>query len=184
MGPEAVQDVRRPQMWQSLTGASLAALSAASAELRAKCQRLADLISNARHLIAFTGAGISTGAGIADFRSGINTSLPTGPGLWERPKSASPSNLLEQCAQAEPGPTHRVLQRLWKGGLLKHIISQNVDGAQNVAMTLSARSTPFALAATLAAAVNSVEAPYATVASASGTICHNRALACFAWPST
>jgi len=97
-------------------------------ELEAKCEKLAQMISKARHVIAFTGAGVSTGAGIADFRSGMNTSLPTGPGLWERPKGETPSNILEQCVQARPSPTHGFLFRLWKVGVLKHIISQNVDG--------------------------------------------------------
>ena len=35
-------------------------------------------------MVAFTGAGISTGVGIADFRSGYNTVMPTGPGGWEK----------------------------------------------------------------------------------------------------
>ncbi|CAK0826570.1 unnamed protein product, partial [Prorocentrum cordatum] len=84
--------------------------------------------------IAFTGAGISTGAGVADFRSGTNTVLPTGPGLWERPKDAAPppgaprGGILEQCARARPGRTHGVVQRLWEAGRLRHVISQNVDG--------------------------------------------------------
>ena len=30
-----------------------------------------------------TGAGISTASGIADYRSGSNTILKTGPGKWE-----------------------------------------------------------------------------------------------------
>ena len=99
------------------------------AELHQKCQQLAEMLLAARHVIAFTGAGISTGAGIADFRSGTNTSLPTGPGLWERPKSSgTPKNILEQCVEAKPGRTHMVLFRLWQANVLKHIISQNVDG--------------------------------------------------------
>ena len=31
-----------------------------------------------------------------DTHRGMNTSLPTGPGLWERPKGETPSNILEQ----------------------------------------------------------------------------------------
>ena len=51
--------------------------------LAAKITKLAKWIRHARHAIAFTGAGISTSAGVPDFRSGMNTCLATGPGCWE-----------------------------------------------------------------------------------------------------
>jgi len=54
------------------------------AVLEEKCEKLALMIMSAEHFIAFTGAGISTSAGIPDFRSGINTVLDTGPGAWEK----------------------------------------------------------------------------------------------------
>ena len=44
---------------------------------------LANMIQNANHFVAFTGAGISTACGIPDYRSGFNTVLKTGPGCWE-----------------------------------------------------------------------------------------------------
>ncbi len=43
-----------------------------------------DLIKKSKHFVAFTGAGISTSAGIPDFRSGTETVLQTGPGVWEK----------------------------------------------------------------------------------------------------
>ncbi len=42
------------------------------------------MIKSSKHFISFTGAGISTSAGVPDYRSGINTVLKTGPGCWEK----------------------------------------------------------------------------------------------------
>ena len=53
-------------------------------ELERKCDLLAQWIRSSEHFVAFTGAGISTAAGIPDFRSGYDTVLETGPGAWEK----------------------------------------------------------------------------------------------------
>jgi hypothetical protein len=52
--------------------------------LEAKVDQLVQWIREAQHFTVFTGAGISTSAGIPDYRSGFNTVLPTGPGCWEK----------------------------------------------------------------------------------------------------
>ena len=53
-------------------------------ELDRKVSRLAEMILASEHMVAFTGAGISTSTGIPDYRSGAKTCLPTGPGCWTK----------------------------------------------------------------------------------------------------
>ena len=52
-------------------------------QLDSKVKQVAKWLRESKHAIIFTGAGVSTSAGIPDFRSGMNTVLPTGPGVWE-----------------------------------------------------------------------------------------------------
>ncbi|KAH8890143.1 NAD-dependent deacetylase sirtuin-7 [Thozetella sp. PMI_491] len=86
-----------------------------------KAQALVDRINKSKHMIAFTGAGISTTAGIPDFR---------GPeGVWTlkaqgRDRDIKAANTL----QAIPTPTHMALVELQNRGILKYLISQNCDG--------------------------------------------------------
>jgi NAD-dependent deacetylase len=95
------------------------------------------LLRSARHAVAFTGAGISTPSGIPDFRS-------KNSGLWQRfdpMKVASISvfksqpehfygwlrPLLREVWQAAPNPAHLALAQLEAAGLLKAVITQNID---------------------------------------------------------
>ncbi|KAF7831269.1 NAD-dependent protein deacetylase SRT1 [Senna tora] len=74
-----------------------------------------------KHLVVFTGAGISTSCGIPDFR---------GPkGIWtlQREGKALPEASLP-FHRAVPSLTHMALIALEKAGILKFVISQNVDG--------------------------------------------------------
>ncbi|CAF3374358.1 unnamed protein product [Rotaria socialis] len=97
-----------------------------------KLEQLADWIRNAKHFIVFTGAGISTSTGIPDFRSSMNTLLPTGPGVWElrdHPGAKRPPNARTTTStKAIPSVTHMALVELARHNLLKFVISQNTDG--------------------------------------------------------
>ncbi|XVE50846.1 hypothetical protein DITRI_Ditri01bG0196700 [Diplodiscus trichospermus] len=89
--------------------------------LQDKIEQLAKLIQKGRHLVAFTGAGISTSCGIPDFR---------GPkGIWTLQREGKP---LPEASlpfhRAMPSMTHMALVELEKAGILKFVISQNVDG--------------------------------------------------------
>ena len=42
------------------------------------------MVLSSEHFVSFTGAGISTGAGIPDYRSGATTVTGLGAGKWEK----------------------------------------------------------------------------------------------------
>ncbi|PKO03149.1 MAG: RNA polymerase subunit sigma [Chloroflexi bacterium HGW-Chloroflexi-5] len=101
-------------------------------------QRASEMISAARYVVAFTGAGISTPSGIPDFRGEKS-------GLWQRydpmqvaSRSAffhSPTlffdwfrPLFMTSWDSQPNDAHHQLSALEKQGLLKSIITQNIDG--------------------------------------------------------
>ena len=81
--------------------------------------------------MAYTGAGIYTGCGVADYRSGYNTCMPTGPGGWEKAalkKEYTKKAVTVPMTAAIPGDTHMSLVELQDKGHLKYVVSQNVDG--------------------------------------------------------
>jgi NAD-dependent deacetylase len=105
--------------------------------METEIELLADLIVQAKKIVVFTGAGISTESGIRDFR---------GPGgLWEEydPEDftiqkflASPEarkkqwNLLTEFGlimDAQPNPAHYAIADLDRLGKLTCVITQNVD---------------------------------------------------------
>ncbi|MDY6842698.1 MAG: Sir2 family NAD-dependent protein deacetylase [Thermodesulfobacteriota bacterium] len=101
-----------------------------------------DLVSS-HYAIALTGAGISTESGIPDFRGpkGIWTKDPDAekrayqsyqefldnPKGWWEGRLSGPS-LLGDLEKANPNPGHYALAELGKMGILKSVITQNVDG--------------------------------------------------------
>ena len=100
--------------------------------LEMKIDQLADWLRQSRYCIVFTGAGVSTSAGISDFRSGMNTVLSTGPGIWERKAHGvhlpSQQKKVQTVLKAIPSPSHMALVKLQQEGLVKFVVSQNTDG--------------------------------------------------------
>ncbi len=96
-----------------------------------------ELVLSSSNAVALTGAGISTESGIPDYRS-------PGTGLWERMDQSlvsldtflvDPTRYYSYAIEmypvrrsAKPNPAHYLLVELEKRGLLKGVITQNVDG--------------------------------------------------------
>lgn len=100
-------------------------------------QQLAGLIDEAKRVVVFTGAGISTESGIPDFRS------PTG--IWsqmtpiyfdEYMRSAEARaeawrrkfEIDKDMIGAEPNRGHRAVAKLVRTGKVSAVVTQNIDG--------------------------------------------------------
>ena len=103
---------------------------------------IAKIIKEKGRMVAFTGAGISVDSGIPAFRGG--------QGLWEkydpmeyaeiRAFNHNPEKvwvmlreMSEVIFDSRPSPAHLALVTLEKKGILKTVITQNVDGLHQVA---------------------------------------------------
>ena len=107
------------------------------------CKWLANAIEKARHLVVFTGAGISAESGISTYRGD--------DGIWNRydpNKFADINQFLADStyywnffrevrypmiAKARPNPAHLTLANLERNGTLKSVITQNIDGLHQMA---------------------------------------------------
>nr|XP_033811665.1 NAD-dependent protein deacetylase sirtuin-6 isoform X4 [Geotrypetes seraphini] len=89
-------------------------------EVDRKVHKLAELIQNSSYVVVHTGAGISTASGIPDFR---------GPnGVWTMEEKGLHPKFDTTFENARPSKTHLALLKLQRVGILKFLISQNVDG--------------------------------------------------------
>lgn len=83
-----------------------------------RIKALAQWMYEAKRLVVFTGAGISTGSGLPDFR---------GPeGVWTR-KAKGLSTKWPDLSVAQPNAGHIAIVELQKLGKLSFLISQNID---------------------------------------------------------
>ena len=101
-----------------------------------KIQQAANLLLNSKEAIALTGAGISTESGIPDFRSegglwekykpeiygNIQSFLKNPTKFWEMAKKIAPN-----IFRAKPNLGHYALAELEDLGILKAVITQNID---------------------------------------------------------
>lgn len=106
-------------------------------EINEKISEIADLLLGSSHAVVLTGAGVSTESGIPDFRSPgsglwtvLNPELFTIQGFKANPGEFYRAGLpfYKMLQTAEPNAAHTVLAELEKRGLVKAIITQNVDG--------------------------------------------------------
>jgi len=88
--------------------------------LKQKISVLANWIKESKYTVFHTGAGISTSAGIPDFR---------GPkGVWTLEKKGEKPEISLDFNDAKPTLTHMAIKSLITKGYAKYVVSQNIDG--------------------------------------------------------
>eukprot|EP01135_Chromosphaera_perkinsii_P002656 Nk52_evm24s226 gene=Nk52_evmTU24s226 len=119
-------------------------------DVEEKLERLLKLIDTSKHIVVYTGAGLSTSADIPDYR---------GPnGLYNRPEASKQESLSKPELSNMPAsapttasgqipkdafwdvtPTygHFVLTQMAKEGTIRHVVSQNCDGLHGKAGLVS-----------------------------------------------
>jgi len=117
--------------------------------LAADIDRAAKIVRQARHLVALTGAGMSVESGIPPFRgpgglwtkhgeppmNGYQRFLADPAKAWrERLSPSGPMReLWETVRAAQPNPGHHALVQLEDLGILRCLITQNIDNLHRVA---------------------------------------------------
>ena len=81
---------------------------------------LAQILRGSTNVVVHTGAGISTASGVPDFRGAA--------GVWTREQQQRPSPQGIAFDEARPSLTHLAIVALYRAGIVKHVVSQNVDG--------------------------------------------------------
>ena len=109
---------------------------------------IVELLGEARRILVFTGAGISTGSGIRDFRGpkgvwktrqpvyyeAFLSSEAARVEYWDQKLEAWPS-----FRDAEPNAAHRAVAALEQADKLLSVVTQNIDGLHTAAGTSAGR---------------------------------------------
>ena len=104
--------------------------------------KAAGWIVNAKHLVAFTGAGISVESGIPPFRgdggiwSKYDPSILDIDYFFKHPLAAweAIAEIFYNYFQnARPNPAHKLLARMEQEGMLKAVVTQNIDNMHHEA---------------------------------------------------
>jgi NAD-dependent deacetylase len=107
-------------------------------DIKQAAKKAAELINNSHKTLVLTGAGISTESGIPDYRS-------KDTGLWGKYDPAAKASVTAlmndpvdfynfniprwtEYTHCKPNIAHRVLAQMEKAGLIRGIITQNIDG--------------------------------------------------------
>lgn len=102
-----------------------------------KVYQVTGLIRESKYLTILTGAGVSTGSGIPDFRT-------PGKGIWEKIDPFKVTSIqaflenprrfyhfyrprIEMLWKASPNPAHAAIYKMEEMGYLKYLITQNID---------------------------------------------------------
>lgn len=115
-----------------------------SQQVEKQIEELTGLISGASNILLFTGAGISTGSGIQDFRGPNGVWKKRNPVYYDEFMSSETARLehwdqkLEawpSFQKARPTPCHLAAVDLEKAGKLELLVTQNIDGLHSKAGT-------------------------------------------------
>ena len=107
-------------------------------------EKLREIVQNAKRIVFFGGAGVSTESGIPDFRSV--------DGLYHQKFDYPPEEILSHtffmrkpeefyrfyrekmlCLTAKPNKAHLTLAKWEKEGILRSVVTQNIDGLHQAA---------------------------------------------------
>eukprot|EP01125_Pyxidicula_operculata_P022296 TRINITY_DN9033_c0_g1_i1.p1 TRINITY_DN9033_c0_g1~~TRINITY_DN9033_c0_g1_i1.p1 ORF type:complete len:550 (-),score=168.86 TRINITY_DN9033_c0_g1_i1:87-1736(-) len=94
-----------------------------AAAFRQRAKELAQLIKSSKYVVVYTGAGISTAAKLPDYRGS--------DGMWtnrDAGTSYDKSKYVETISSALPTLAHMAIAELVKRGIVKSVVSTNVDG--------------------------------------------------------